>query len=1188
MTERARRASRRAIRRPAAALRGVIRRARDRVSPRLSKAPLVSVVLPIYQVEAFLRECLDSIVSQSLTDYELLVVDDGSTDGSRAIAEEYARSDSRVKVIERENGGLGAARNTGVQHARGVYLAFVDSDDVLPPGALRALVASAEATGSDMVAGSVLRFNRLRSWSPSWVNEVHGDRRERIRIEEFLPLLRNLYTWNKLFRRDFWDAQGLSFREGVAYEDQPIITQLYARAASIDVLTDVVYHYRVREDASSISQQTASLSDLRDRVAAWRTTRDVLQREARSAVYLGWLQTLFDAHFHWYLASPGTESDQYWNELREAVVELCADATDETWRRTTPHRRIALMLTLQDRRADAQELVRAGAGDLEQWPSRVRDDGVLLELPFLGDPALPEQLFLLHPEQLRVAHSVENMHWVESAGNGSPSVAMSGWAFVAKIDLAAHVQHTAVVLTGPDGAEHVHHSQPSLPAYAPPLDDLWCDSSAGTFRVEIPLGALAQATGPDASWLVSLRVRVAGFTVTRPVRRLVRAGSAVALPAAFDAEGNRLVAAWRMPEQLRFRVLATTLEADQVAVLGRRLHGRLTGSAGGDVSGISVRSGDVVHPGALDERGEFTLDLPPASSLPAGAPHTSVLVAHGRDGAPVAVACRSMPVPVAHLGDRSEVVVHGGRNGELTVQEWSCGAAAGEVQVTAAGILRVSGRIYGPRPEGVALLMRSKKTRVLGEPAAVGADGQFVAELALRHEVYRFGPQVLPIGDYELSAVLRHMSESQVEVPLRVGEQLDGSLPVLVHAGRYDGRLVRGPRGGVRLTLVRPLGDARGRYRQRQLQTRPRSGVTRGVLMRSYFGEQATDNGVSIQRELRDRGSDLPVYWAVQDFAVPVPEGGIPVVVNTRDWYQLLGTVQYYVDNMYQPSYHVKPAHQVLVQTFHGYPFKQMGHPHWRNLRFSQARIDGYVARARQWDYLVSPARYATPLLCRDFAYDGEVLEIGYPRNDVLQSPDAPRLREQVRASLGIAPDQVAVLYAPTFRDYLAASDVRAVMPDFFDFAEAQRLLGPEYVIMVRGHAFNARTRQRVGTLPGSVDVTDYPEVSDLYLASDAAVVDYSSLRFDYGVTGKPMVFHVPDLQRYKDTRGWLFDFEPTAPGPFAETTTEVAKALADLDGLERQFAGEYAAFRERYLDLEDGHAAARFVDAVFVPRGDV
>jgi len=141
-------------------------------------------------------------------------------------------------------------------------------------------------------------------------------------------------------------------------------------------------------------------------------------------------------------------------------------------------------------------------------------------------------------------------------------------------------------------------------------------------------------------------------------------------------------------------------------------------------------------------------------------------------------------------------------------------------------------------------------------------------------------------------------------------------------------------------------------------------------------------------------------------------------------------------------------------------------------------------------------------------------------------------------------------------------------------------------VFLVRGHAFNARTRER-RTSASTVDVTDYPEVSDLYLAADVGVVDYSSLRFDFGVTGKPMVFLVPDLERYQETRGWLFDFEPTAPGPFARTTDDVIAALADLDRVRTEHAAAYAAFRDAYLDLEDGLAGARFVDQVIAPRGD-
>ena len=139
----------------------------------------------------------------------------------------------------------------------------------------------------------------------------------------------------------------------------------------------------------------------------------------------------------------------------------------------------------------------------------------------------------------------------------------------------------------------------------------------------------------------------------------------------------------------------------------------------------------------------------------------------------------------------------------------------------------------------------------------------------------------------------------------------------------------------------------------------------------------------------------------------------------------------------------------------------------------------------------------------------------------------------------------------------------------------------------MRGHAFNARAGQRVGSFGTTIDVTDYPEVSDLYLAADVCVADYSSLRFDFGVTGKPMIFLVPDLQRYVDTRGWLFDYEPTAPGPKVDTTEEVIHHLRNLDALIADHATAYEKFRADYLDLEDGRAAARFVDAVIAPHGD-
>ena len=167
--------------------------------------------------------------------------------------------------------------------------------------------------------------------------------------------------------------------------------------------------------------------------------------------------------------------------------------------------------------------------------------------------------------------------------------------------------------------------------------------------------------------------------------------------------------------------------------------------------------------------------------------------------------------------------------------------------------------------------------------------------------------------------------------------------------------------------------------------------------------------------------------------------------------------------------------------------------------------------------------------------------------------------RRDPRGARASAEDQTAVLYAPTFRDYLRQTTTARAMVDFFDVDARRR--------GARGRLRDPGPRARLqrprpaarGQRPGIIDVTDYPEVSDLYLAADAAIVDYSSLRFDFGVTGKPMVFLVPDLQRYQETRGWLFDFEPTAPGPLRDHhRPRWSDRLLHLDEVREKHAAAY------------------------------
>jgi CDP-glycerol glycerophosphotransferase len=229
----------------------------------------ISVVVPIYNVEDYLEDCLRSLARQTVADFEAVLVDDGSTDASAAIAERFARQDGRFTMLRQPNGGLSRARNAGVDAASGDYLAFLDSDDVLPPNAYELLLGSLEHTGSDFATGNVHRLTAAGCTQAPFLAAAFGRTRPRTHVRRFAPLLEDRTAWNKLWRRTFWDGCQLRFPDGRLHEDIPVVLPAHFRAASVDVVGAPVYHYRVRDaGAPSITQSRHELRALRDRLAA--------------------------------------------------------------------------------------------------------------------------------------------------------------------------------------------------------------------------------------------------------------------------------------------------------------------------------------------------------------------------------------------------------------------------------------------------------------------------------------------------------------------------------------------------------------------------------------------------------------------------------------------------------------------------------------------------------------------------------------------------------------------------------------------------------------------------------------------------------------------------------------------------------------------------------------------------------
>ncbi|HMR48935.1 MAG TPA: glycosyltransferase [Arachnia sp.] len=230
--------------------------------------PKLSVVLPVYGVEQYLPACLESLRNQTLTDFEVIVVDDGSPDRCGAIAEEWAATDPRFVVTHIPNGGLGPARNHGTALATGEYLTFADSDDLIPPRAYERMVDTLDLTGSDFVAGNAWRFADGMGTVPSWTHRLgFGEDRLRTHITEFHPLLRDRMVWNKVYRRSFWDRHGLAFPP-IKYEDYPVTLKAHLVASAVDVLSDKVYMWRNRESGDSITQQLGNPHNAADRVTS--------------------------------------------------------------------------------------------------------------------------------------------------------------------------------------------------------------------------------------------------------------------------------------------------------------------------------------------------------------------------------------------------------------------------------------------------------------------------------------------------------------------------------------------------------------------------------------------------------------------------------------------------------------------------------------------------------------------------------------------------------------------------------------------------------------------------------------------------------------------------------------------------------------------------------------------------------
>ena len=1142
---------------------------------------LVSIVIPVYNVQRYIGMTIDSILAQDHENFELILVDDGSQDESPEICDEYAARDERIKVIHKQNAGVSIARNTGIAQATGDYLFFVDGDDLLYPDSLSVLVERAEATGADVVSGNVQRTKGTRSWQSWHHKQSHVADRSNVSLPELPELLYDTVVWNKLYKLDFWRKQGFAFPEGVIFEDMFLAYQAYDKANHIEVVSQPIYQWRVREEESSATQQKGSLKNVVDRELALAQLWDAIKTSGSREMIEVFLRKLAEGDL-WFNVSGIAEDVPEFNEALCRLVRTY-------WKLVPEHIRADISA---ERRTIYNALARGKALEvpgIRQWfednrySLPISQRGSKLAISRFKGPKFVRGMKRSDRELVRetsIDCVTTDVRWTAEG-----QLQIDGWAYITLVPVEG--QQIEIIAT--DGRHKVPAQvtpMASPMAYSRGKNPFISYANTG-FSALVDAAELVRKHKKSKSWQLLVRVRSGKLLRESTLNRVWRGGSAAVVGFREVNATTRVVPISGPGVPLRLDVRRPKNILASLAFDGRMLHGtarvadaskvrslELAGPAGTEPVPVKYTTGQ-------DNQLHFQAEIPQVEERL----HTAWRFRLGTDKKDSELAW-SAATTVSHSAADSALSADSTPRGWSVIHDRANNAVATSMEVDEQLDLHLSGRWYGPAQDAwLALRLPGAEPRQWVK-LSIDAQQQFTAVLPLRQENWYGEMRPYPSAKYDLVLATDREAEED-SAQLVISDETAIGLPLRYVYEDARVQIDRARWGKLTLRLRPPVVDEeQGAYERAQREKRwAKPAVVQpenAVFFRTDMGGSAGDSALAIMQELQRRNADLKYYWAVKDASIPIPPGGEAVYDGSEKWTEKIARSRFIVNNYGAIQGYLDHDHQVYLQTWHGTPLKIIGLSEWKYLNGSQEWLDQKREAAGYWDYLVTASPFTTELFPTEFLFEGTTVELGMPRNDRLALATEEE-RAQILRKLGIDPSQKVALYAPTYRDYLRNS-WRAAAYEGLDLDELTGKLGPEWTVITRGHSFNKRAGSLMKGNERVVDATFHPDIADLYIASDACITDYSSVMFDYSVTRKPLFFFVPDLEDYLSSRPMYMELPEIAPSPLLREVGELAEQLLDVENFSAKYGQAYEAFRQRFAPHDDGHSAERVVDQLIKP----
>ena len=356
------------------------------------------------------------------------------------------------------------------------------------------------------------------------------------------------------------------------------------------------------------------------------------------------------------------------------------------------------------------------------------------------------------------------------------------------------------------------------------------------------------------------------------------------------------------------------------------------------------------------------------------------------------------------------------------------------------------------------------------------------------------------------------------------------------------------------------------------------------IVFDSNLGKSYSGNPRHIYEALVAHGLDMKwdCIWFYENDTYNIPGMSRQVRYGRLRYLYYMATAKVWVFDSRQPEFLRRRKGTYYIQTWHGTPLKRLALDMDDVFMAGESDIDTYknffVKNVSTWDYLISQNPFSSETFRRCFDFHKEMLEIGYPRNDILFRENTKEDNIRLRRRLGLPLDKKIILYAPTFRDDEFSEEDKYEFQPKISFDVLKRELGDEYVMIVKYHYL----------IMDAVDWSPYEgfiyhfdqsrDIAELFIVSDLLITDYSSVMFDYSILKRPMFFFAYDLDKYKnELRGFYFSYSGEMPGPISVTTEELIRDIKNYSPDE--YSEKYEKFCKKYNSVDDGKASTKVME---------